>query len=134
MALNLVLRTAAAVSVLHTRACDNVVVCLRDLWRGVGVHRLLCDIDSNTTIDSITITVATARAQHACSRQQEPFTSRQYGPCDDRKLLGRPAKFISSHPYSATIEHITPCLWFDDQAEGAASYYVDVFERARSML
>lgn len=28
----------------------------------------------------------------------------------------------------ASIQQIVPCLWFDDQAEQAANYYVDIFE------
>lgn len=30
-----------------------------------------------------------------------------------------------------TIRKIIPCLWFDSQAEGAAKFYVSVFERSR---
>jgi predicted 3-demethylubiquinone-9 3-methyltransferase (glyoxalase superfamily) len=30
-----------------------------------------------------------------------------------------------------TIRTIVPCLWFDDQAEEAARFYVSVFERSR---
>ncbi len=30
-----------------------------------------------------------------------------------------------------TIRTIIPCLWFDDQAEEAANFYVSVFERSR---
>lgn len=31
----------------------------------------------------------------------------------------------------ATIQRITPCLWFDDQAEEAAEYYVGIFKNSR---
>jgi predicted 3-demethylubiquinone-9 3-methyltransferase (glyoxalase superfamily) len=31
----------------------------------------------------------------------------------------------------ATIHHIVPCLWFDGQAEDAATFYVYVFDRSR---
>ena len=31
----------------------------------------------------------------------------------------------------ATIHQITPCLWFDDQAEAAAELYTDVFPDSR---
>jgi predicted 3-demethylubiquinone-9 3-methyltransferase (glyoxalase superfamily) len=31
----------------------------------------------------------------------------------------------------ATLQKITPCLWFDDRAEEAAAFYVSVFERSR---
>jgi predicted 3-demethylubiquinone-9 3-methyltransferase (glyoxalase superfamily) len=31
----------------------------------------------------------------------------------------------------ATITKIVPCLWFDDQAEDAAKFYVSVFESSR---
>jgi len=31
----------------------------------------------------------------------------------------------------ATIQRITPCLWFDDQAEEAARYYVGIFRSSR---
>lgn len=30
-----------------------------------------------------------------------------------------------------TIQKITPCLWFDDQAEEAASFYTAIFEDSR---
>ena len=30
-----------------------------------------------------------------------------------------------------TIQRIVPCLWFDSQAEEAATFYVSVFERSR---
>jgi len=31
----------------------------------------------------------------------------------------------------ANIQRITPCLWFDDQAEPAANFYVSVFPNSR---
>ncbi len=31
----------------------------------------------------------------------------------------------------ANIQRIAPCLWFDDQAEDAAEYYVSIFKNAR---
>jgi len=31
----------------------------------------------------------------------------------------------------ATIQRLRPCLWFDDQAEEAARYYVGIFENSR---
>ncbi|HEX7182415.1 MAG TPA: VOC family protein [Thermoanaerobaculia bacterium] len=31
----------------------------------------------------------------------------------------------------AKIQRITPCLWFDDQAEEAAEYYVGIFPNSR---
>lgn len=31
----------------------------------------------------------------------------------------------------ATIQPITPCLWFDTQAEEAAKFYCDIFENSR---
>lgn len=31
----------------------------------------------------------------------------------------------------ATLQKITPCLWFDTQAEDAATFYTDVFENSR---
>ncbi|HEX9942524.1 MAG TPA: VOC family protein [Thermoanaerobaculia bacterium] len=31
----------------------------------------------------------------------------------------------------AKIQRITPCLWFDDQAEEAAEYYVGIFKNSR---
>lgn len=31
----------------------------------------------------------------------------------------------------ATTQRISPCLWFDDQAEEAAQYYVGVFKNSR---
>jgi len=31
----------------------------------------------------------------------------------------------------ATIQPIVPCLWFDDQAEEAAKYYVSIFTNSR---
>ncbi|MDF0668463.1 MAG: VOC family protein [Nitrospira sp.] len=30
-----------------------------------------------------------------------------------------------------TIQRITPCLWFDDQAEEAAQFYLSIFTRSR---
>ena len=30
-----------------------------------------------------------------------------------------------------TISTITPCLWFDDQAEAAAAFYVAIFPDSR---
>ena len=30
-----------------------------------------------------------------------------------------------------TIQKITPCLWFDDQAEAAAQYYTSIFPNSR---
>lgn len=30
-----------------------------------------------------------------------------------------------------SVRRITPCLWFDDQAEEAANYYVSIFENSR---
>jgi len=30
-----------------------------------------------------------------------------------------------------TLQRITPCLWFDDQAEEAAEYYVAIFKNSR---
>lgn len=32
-----------------------------------------------------------------------------------------------------TIQRIVPCLWFDSQAEDAATFYVSVFERGSSI-
>src|SRR5215203_4645531 len=31
----------------------------------------------------------------------------------------------------ATLQTITPCLWFDTQAEEAANYYCEVFENSQ---
>ena len=31
----------------------------------------------------------------------------------------------------ATTQRISPCLWFDDQAEDAAEFYVGIFENSR---
>jgi predicted 3-demethylubiquinone-9 3-methyltransferase (glyoxalase superfamily) len=30
-----------------------------------------------------------------------------------------------------TLQKITPCLWFDDQAEAAANYYISIFRNSR---
>src|SRR5215470_16973767 len=30
----------------------------------------------------------------------------------------------------AIVQKITPCLWFDDQAEAAAKFYVSIFENS----
>jgi predicted 3-demethylubiquinone-9 3-methyltransferase (glyoxalase superfamily) len=30
-----------------------------------------------------------------------------------------------------SIQRITPCLWFDDQAEEAATYYIGIFKNSR---
>ena len=32
-----------------------------------------------------------------------------------------------------TVQKITPCLWFDTQAETAAKAYVAIFENSRTM-
>ena len=29
------------------------------------------------------------------------------------------------------VQRITPCLWFDDQAEEAATFYVAIFKNSR---
>ncbi len=29
------------------------------------------------------------------------------------------------------IQRITPCLWFDDQAEAAAEFYISIFSNSR---
>ncbi len=31
----------------------------------------------------------------------------------------------------AALQKITPCLWFDSEAEDAARFYVEVFKNAR---
>ena len=31
----------------------------------------------------------------------------------------------------STLQRLTPCLWFDDQAEDAATFYVSVFDNSR---
>ena len=31
----------------------------------------------------------------------------------------------------ATVQRITPCLWFDNQAEDAAKFYVSIFKNAK---
>jgi predicted 3-demethylubiquinone-9 3-methyltransferase (glyoxalase superfamily) len=31
-----------------------------------------------------------------------------------------------------TLQRITPCLWFDDRAEEAVSYYVSIFDNSRT--
>ena len=36
-----------------------------------------------------------------------------------------------SAPRAVQIQPISPCLWFDDQAEDAARFYVSVFKKAR---
>jgi predicted 3-demethylubiquinone-9 3-methyltransferase (glyoxalase superfamily) len=41
-----------------------------------------------------------------------------------RKKPARPAA-------SAAVQTISPCLWFDDQAEEAARFYVSVFKKAK---
>lgn len=33
----------------------------------------------------------------------------------------------------ATVQKITPCLWFDDQAEAAATFYTSVFNDSKIM-
>ena len=34
----------------------------------------------------------------------------------------------------ATLQRITPCLWFDDQAEDAARYYTGIFPNSKITL
>jgi predicted 3-demethylubiquinone-9 3-methyltransferase (glyoxalase superfamily) len=41
---------------------------------------------------------------------------------------------ITPVPYlkrSMTMQRITPCLWFDDQAEAAAKFYVSIFRNSK---
>lgn len=36
-----------------------------------------------------------------------------------------------ARPAAATIQPIAPCLWFDDQAEAAAKFYMSVFKTSK---
>src|SRR5665213_1709873 len=40
------------------------------------------------------------------------------------------ARRTASRP-AATVQAISPCLWFDDQAEAAARYYVSIFKKGK---
>lgn len=42
----------------------------------------------------------------------------------------KPARKKPSRP-AAAIQPISPCLWFDDQAEAAARFYVSIFRKAK---
>jgi predicted 3-demethylubiquinone-9 3-methyltransferase (glyoxalase superfamily) len=42
-----------------------------------------------------------------------------------------PARRKKATRPSAQVQPISPCLWFDDQAEEAARFYVSVFKKAR---
>src|SRR5688500_8906667 len=43
----------------------------------------------------------------------------------DRTATGK------SHERTAIMQRITPCLWFDNQGEDAANYYVSLFDDAK---
>ena len=50
----------------------------------------------------------------------------------DTMSLGRAARLpLDCSPKEATMQKITPCLWFDTQAEEAARFYVSVFPNSR---
>ena len=42
-----------------------------------------------------------------------------------------PASRKKSLPQAVHVQPISPCLWFDDQAEDAARFYVSVFKKSR---
>jgi predicted 3-demethylubiquinone-9 3-methyltransferase (glyoxalase superfamily) len=51
---------------------------------------------------------------------------------DDIRAARRSISGISSPDARGTVmPTLTPCLWFDTQAEEAASYYVSVFKNSR---
>ena len=60
--------------------------------------------------------------------QQAPDASGTV-PLDTVHVL-RANRFGSTNKMAITTR-ISPCLWFDDQAEQAASYYVSVFKRSK---
>lgn len=43
----------------------------------------------------------------------------------------KPALRKKAPRHAATVQPISPCLWFDGQAEEAARFYVSVFKKAR---
>jgi predicted 3-demethylubiquinone-9 3-methyltransferase (glyoxalase superfamily) len=43
----------------------------------------------------------------------------------------KPAARRSAARPGATVQAISPCLWFDDQAEAAARYYVSIFKKGK---
>jgi predicted 3-demethylubiquinone-9 3-methyltransferase (glyoxalase superfamily) len=42
-----------------------------------------------------------------------------------------PARKKAARPAAAAVQTISPCLWFDDQAEEAARFYVSIFKKAK---
>jgi predicted 3-demethylubiquinone-9 3-methyltransferase (glyoxalase superfamily) len=42
-----------------------------------------------------------------------------------------PGRKKAARPGTAAVQPIAPCLWFDDQAEEAARFYVSVFSKAK---
>jgi predicted 3-demethylubiquinone-9 3-methyltransferase (glyoxalase superfamily) len=42
-----------------------------------------------------------------------------------------PARRKAARPATATVQTISPCLWFDDQGEEAARFYVSIFTKAK---
>jgi predicted 3-demethylubiquinone-9 3-methyltransferase (glyoxalase superfamily) len=43
----------------------------------------------------------------------------------------KPSSRKAARPVPAGVQPIAPCLWFDDQAEAAANFYVSVFSEAK---
>jgi predicted 3-demethylubiquinone-9 3-methyltransferase (glyoxalase superfamily) len=53
------------------------------------------------------------------------------GVCE--RLAGSPTAItaVAEPTRRDTMQRITPCLWFDDQAEEAAAFYTGIFENSR---
>src|SRR5687767_6057175 len=48
-----------------------------------------------------------------------------------RKEIRRGERFFRERPGEDTMPKITPCLWFDDQAEDAARFYTSIFKNSK---
>jgi predicted 3-demethylubiquinone-9 3-methyltransferase (glyoxalase superfamily) len=63
-----------------------------------------------------------ATKRNAPARKAAPARTRKSAP----SKRSRPA-----NKAGASVQPISPCLWFDDQAEEAARFYVSVFKKAK---
>lgn len=52
------------------------------------------------------------------------FASKKYSSCSNQPISWR-AIMVAISP------RLSPCLWFDDQAEEAAHFYVGIFKNSR---
>jgi predicted 3-demethylubiquinone-9 3-methyltransferase (glyoxalase superfamily) len=64
-----------------------------------------------------------ARAAHNCNAAQTDDLSSARRAMADAEARGKTMPTVA--------KRITPCLWFDDEAEDAANFYVSVFKNAK---